>query len=70
MKLRGGGFRVVHVKSNLYIKMKAWENHFIMPRHARVKNYDPVYHIIAWSISEVPISTCSADKDMYLRLMK
>jgi REP element-mobilizing transposase RayT len=41
-----------------------------MPRCARVKSFDSVYHIMVRSISEVELFSCPDDKDMYLHLIK
>jgi REP element-mobilizing transposase RayT len=41
-----------------------------MPRCARVKSYDSVYHITVRSISDAPLFKCSHDKDVYLKLIK
>lgn len=41
-----------------------------MPRHARVKSFDSVYHIMIRSISDTPLFKDSADKDRYLKLIK
>jgi REP element-mobilizing transposase RayT len=43
---------------------------FTMPRCARVKSFDSMYHIMVRSISDTLLFKCSADKDMYLRLIK
>ena len=41
-----------------------------MPRCARVKSFDSVYHIMVRSISDTPLYKCSDDKDKYLSLIK
>lgn len=41
-----------------------------MPRHARVKSFDSVYHIMVRSISDTPLFKCYQDKDVYLKLIK
>lgn len=41
-----------------------------MPRCARVKNFDCVYHIMVRSISDTPLFKCNQDKDVYLKLIK
>jgi REP element-mobilizing transposase RayT len=41
-----------------------------MPRCARVKSFDSVYHIMVRGISDVKLFRSSADKEMYLRLIK
>jgi Transposase and inactivated derivatives len=41
-----------------------------MPRKARIKAEDAIYHIMSRSISEVDLFQCNEDKDYYLRLLK
>lgn len=41
-----------------------------MPRCARVKSYDSVYHIMMQGISDVLLFRSCADKDMYLKTIK
>jgi putative transposase len=41
-----------------------------MPRCARVKSYDSIYHIMIRSIDEVPLFIENTDKDTYLSLIK
>lgn len=41
-----------------------------MPRCARLKSSDSVYHIMVRSISDTPLYKCSEDKDKYLALIK
>lgn len=41
-----------------------------MPRCARLKSFDSIYHIMVRSISDVPLFRCSLDKDKYLSLVK
>lgn len=41
-----------------------------MPRCARVKSPDSIYHIMVRSISDTPLFKCSNDKDMYLGLIR
>ena len=41
-----------------------------MPRCARVKSFDSIYHIMVRGISDVRLFRCNADKDMYLYLIK
>lgn len=41
-----------------------------MPRVARVKNENGIYHIMVRSISDVPLFRNNADKDKYLQLIK
>jgi REP element-mobilizing transposase RayT len=41
-----------------------------MPRCARVKSFDSVYHIMIRSISDTPLFKDSSDKDRYLKLIK
>jgi REP element-mobilizing transposase RayT len=40
-----------------------------MPRCARVKSYDSMYHVMVRSISDTLLFKCGSDKDMYLRLI-
>jgi putative transposase len=42
----------------------------IMPRIARVKSFDSVYHIMVRSISDTPLFRKNTDKDKYLKLFK
>lgn len=42
----------------------------IMPRVARVKHENGIYHIMVRSISDIPLFRDSADKDKYLQLIK
>lgn len=41
-----------------------------MPRCARVKSFDCVYHVMVRSISDTPLFKCYQDKDVYLKLIK
>lgn len=41
-----------------------------MPRHAREKSFDSVYHIMVRSISDTALFKCYQDKDVYLKLIK
>ena len=41
-----------------------------MPRHARVKSFDSIYHIMVRSISDTPLFKCHQDKDVYLKIIK
>lgn len=41
-----------------------------MPRGARVKSFDSIYHIMVKSIVEAPLFKENADKDLYLKLLK
>ena len=41
-----------------------------MPRCARVKSFDSVYHIMVRSISDVLLFTSDSEKEMYLNLIK
>lgn len=41
-----------------------------MPRCARVKSFDSVYHIMVRSISDNPLFKSNTDKERYLRLVK
>ena len=41
-----------------------------MPRSARVKSFDSVFHIMVRSISDTPLYKCNSDKDKYLQLIK
>lgn len=41
-----------------------------MPRHARIKSIDSVYHIMVRSISDTPLYKCGTDKYVYLKLIK
>jgi REP element-mobilizing transposase RayT len=41
-----------------------------MPRCARVKNGGCTYHVMARSISDIPLFKCNKDKDRYLSLLK
>lgn len=41
-----------------------------MPRCARLKSTDSVYHIMVRSISDTPLFKCMADKDKYLSLVQ
>ena len=41
-----------------------------MPRVARVKHENGIYHIMVRSISDIPLFRDSADKDKYLQLIK
>lgn len=41
-----------------------------MPRKARNKSYDAIYHIMTRSISEVPLFRDNQDKEYYLSLLK
>jgi REP element-mobilizing transposase RayT len=41
-----------------------------MPRHAREKSPECIYHIMVRSVGGSPLFTCSADKDKYLDLVK
>lgn len=40
-----------------------------MPRCARVKSFDSIYHVMVRSISDTPLFRCSTDKDMYVKLI-
>lgn len=40
-----------------------------MPRCARIKSNDSVYHVMVRSISDTPLYKCAADKDVYLSLV-
>ena len=53
--------------NNLIINRKRG---FFMPRCARIKSYDSVYHIMIRSINEVPLFIENTDKDTYLSLIK
>lgn len=41
-----------------------------MPRTARKKSHDSIYHIMSRSISEIDLFLCDEDKDYYLALLK
>lgn len=41
-----------------------------MPRCARVKSFNSIYHIMVRGISDVRLFRCNADKNMYLHLIK
>lgn len=41
-----------------------------MPRHARVKSLDSVYHIMVRSISDTPLYKSGEDKHFYLKLIR
>lgn len=41
-----------------------------MPRCARIKTSDSMFHIMTHSISEIPLFRCNDDKDVFLALLK
>lgn len=41
-----------------------------MPRGARIKSYDSIFHIMVKSIVEAPLFKENTDKDLYLKLIK
>jgi REP element-mobilizing transposase RayT len=52
------------------LMVNAKEKVFMLPRCARIKSFDSVYHIMVRSISDAPLFRCSHDKDVYLKFIK
>lgn len=53
-----------HKRGKIHLRLR--KGVVLMPRCARVKSYDSIYHIMVRSISDVPLFRENEDKDRYL----